>query len=233
MSQPLLLEYFQALPQRRDNETKASWLKRYQAGLRRFHQQTGGRYYQGTLERLLNHQQAEVRQAAALALGLLGTMQANEILADRLHDEDTGVRHYAEEALWAIWFRADLPEHNEELQLLLQRIRAHVHPQEILGGFALLLQKAPTFAEAYNQRAVFHFQRGDLARSIADCQKVLKLNPYHFGAASGMAQCYLKQKKYHAALRTFRRALGLNPNLEKVRQTIGSLEKLLGEEGRK
>ena len=94
-----------------------------------------------------------------------------------------------------------------------------------------LIRKAPRFAEAYNQRAIVHFRMGDFTQSIADCEKVLRLNPYHFGAASGMAQCFMKQKKLRAALRTYRRANRINPNLDGVQQVIESLERMLGEKG--
>ncbi len=53
------------------------------------------------------------------------------------------------------------------------------------------------------------------------------------GAASGMGQCFMNQKKLRAALRVYRRANRLNPNLEGVREAIQSLERILGEEGRR
>jgi len=43
-----------------------------------------------------------------LALGMLGSMNVNEALADMLHDEDPNVRQFAGDALWTIWFRADV-----------------------------------------------------------------------------------------------------------------------------
>ena len=91
----------------------------------------------------------------------------------------------------------------------------------------------PTFAEAFNQRAILHFRTGNYARSIVDCEKALRLNAHHFGAACGLAQCFMKQKKLRAALRCYRRALRINPNLENVRQAISSLEEILGEEGKR
>jgi tetratricopeptide (TPR) repeat protein len=106
-------------------------------------------------------------------------------------------------------------------------------PKEALPSFDALLKKAPSFAEAYNQRAILYFRMEDYPKSIADCETVLKLNPWHFGAQSGMAQCYLKQHKPKAALKAFRNALRLNPNLEGVEETIRTLEEVLGEEGKK
>ena len=60
-----------------------------------------------------------------------------------------------------------------------------------------------------------------------------KLNPYHFGAQSGMAQCYMHLRKAKAALKAYREAFRLNPNLEGVEAAIRDLEKALGEEGKK
>ena len=43
----------------------------------------------------------------------------------------------------------------------------------------------------------------------------------------------MKQKKLRAALRGFRRALRINPNLDGIRQTVASIERLLDEEGKR
>src|SRR5262245_9478453 len=233
MAMSLLLEYFRELPRRRENESAVAWERRFRAGLRRFQKTVGGRYTEGTLQRLLTSDSTELRQAAVLALGLCGTMSSNRALALMLRDEDDTVKQCADDALWSLWFRADAPDRNEELHRIMRKSAGEADPDELLADFEALLAKAPGFAEAYNQRAVFHFRRGDFLRSITDCQKTLQLNPHHFGAASGMAQCFMKQRKYHAALRAYRRALRINPNLEGVREAIESLENMLGGEGRK
>ena len=160
-------------------------------------------------------------------------MTANRALAAMLHDDDPAVKQMASDAMWAIWFRAGTPQQNEELRRLVILASDGGDPQEILAGLDDLIKAAPDFAEAYNQRATLNYHLGDLLKSIKDCERTLKLNPHHFGAAGGMAQCYLKQRKLRAALRAFRRSYRLNPNLEDVQQAIQSLEKTLGEEGKK
>jgi tetratricopeptide (TPR) repeat protein len=231
--QPLILQYYQLLPEQRLEEESTDWHRQYRKALARFRRSVEARYFEGTLERLLFSPQADVRQAAILALGLTGTIQVNGSVAARLRDEDPTARHLAADALWSIWQRGDKPENNQELQRLVQRIAAEADAAEILAGFEALIRKAPRFAEAFNQRAVFHFHRGDYAKAIADCEKALRLNPYHYGAASGMGQCFMKQKKLRAALRVYRRANRINPNLDSVRETIQSLERMLGEEGKR
>jgi tetratricopeptide (TPR) repeat protein len=226
----LLLQYYQLLP---EHQGAAGAPTTFRKGLGKFKRAVEARYNEASLERLLEAPDPQVRQAAVLALGLSGTMAVNASLAARLHDEDVTVRALADEALWSVWFRADLPEHNEELQRLIRLRVGSQSAAQVEAAFTALIRRAPRFAEAYNQRAVFHFRRGDFAKAIADCEKVLKLNPYHFGAASGLGQCFLRQKKLRAALRTYRRAARINPNLDGIQEAIASLERMLGEEGKR
>ena len=68
---------------------------------------------------------------------------------------------------------------------------------------------------------------GDLASNIA--KRALELNPFHFGAQSGLAQCFVRLKKPRTALRAFRQALKINPDLDGVAESIRELEESLGE----
>jgi len=230
----LLLQYYRQRPERKPGEASGTWARRLEAGVKHFKTAVESRYAEGTLLRLLAGGGVEERQAAALALGLCGTMKANAALAARLRDKDPKVRRLAADALWLVWFRADSPENNAELQRLIRLCAAaDFAPDQILKGFLALVHRAPRFAEAYNQRAILYFRLGDLRHARQDCERVLVLNRHHFGAASGLAQCFMKQKRLRAALRAFRHAYRLNPNLDSVRQAILSLERMLGEEGKK
>jgi tetratricopeptide (TPR) repeat protein len=224
----LLVEYYNELPEPRGDEPKA-WETRLRAALESFKRKAAERYNEGTLQRLLDSGDSRTRRAAVLALGLTGTMHSNGAVAPLLHDEDPAVRQFAADALWSLWFRAGSEVHNQELQRVM-RIR---DTKKKLAGFTALVQKAPDFAEAFNQRAILYFHLEELQKSIADCERVLKLNPYHFGAQAGMAQCYVKLGKPRPALRAFRNALRINPGMEGVEETIRALENALGEEGKK
>ena len=231
--QPLILQYYQLLPEHRLEDEPTDWPRLFRKALAKFRRSVEARYIESTLERLLTSQNPEVRQATILALGLTGSYQINGAVAKCLHDEDPTARQLATNALWSIWQRADVAENVNELQRLMQLVANDTNPEEVKAGFEALIRKSPRYAEAYNQRAIFHFQRGDYARSIADSEKALRLNPCHFGAATGMGQCFMKQKKLRAALRVYRRANRINPNIDMVRETIQSLERMLGEEGKK
>ncbi len=225
MATALLIDWYRELPGRLFEETTDEWLARMQMAMELFHRQVAARYGEGTLQRLLTHPEAEMRQAAILAMGKVGTIASNAALAQRLHDDDPDVVALASEVLWSLWFRGDSEEHSRELQKLV-RLRDR---GQALAALDDLILRAPSFAEAYNQRAIIHFQMKQFEQSIHDCEKTLALNPHHFGAQVGMAQCYMQLRKHRAALRAFRHTQRIFPSMEGVAETIRALERALGE----
>jgi tetratricopeptide (TPR) repeat protein len=183
-------------------------------------------YTQGTLERLTLHDTAEVRRAAALALGFLGDYECNAALGRALQDEDRTVRIIAENSIRNVWTRAGGEEDRQALAVVL-RLNTAQHYDEAVRRASELLKRAPWFAEAWNQRAIAKFALKRLGECIEDCHQALEINPYHFGAAAGMGQAYLQLGSNAAALESFRRALNLNPDLEAVRVQIARLTRLI------
>ncbi|MEY4613806.1 tetratricopeptide repeat protein [bacterium] len=227
MPSALLVQYFGDLPTPREGEDFSEWRQRHFKATKRFKKQVLARYTEGTLIRLLDNKLAETRKAALFALGLLGTMEANSPMARLLHDGDNDVADMATASLWNLWFRADSEENNTELQKAT-RIRDREKALECMTN---LINKAPDFAEALNQRAIIYFRMKQYEDSIADCQRALDLNPWHFGAQVGMAQSFMKMKKHRSALKAFRNTLKIHPRMEGVADAIRTLEKVLGEDG--
>jgi tetratricopeptide (TPR) repeat protein len=226
VSTALLLEYYRQLPERRENEGARAWAARMDEGLRQFNANVSGRYREGTLQRLADSPSPQARRAALLALHYLGTMDSNAAVAARLRDENAQVRQMAADALWAIWFRAGSEADNKDLQKALQQ----ADPKKGVAALTALIRKAPQFAEAYNQRAVLHFQMQEYDKCAADCEKALELNKQHFGAAAGLGRCYLRLRLPQPALKAFRTAYEINPNLEGVQDAIRDLESILRDE---
>ena len=186
-------------------------------------------YTIGTLERLAEFGQRTSRRAATMALGLLGDYRSNDVMGRRLSDEDRGVRMLAENSIRELWYRDGNETQRQTLQVA---IRLNNAEQSVLATrlTSELIDEAPFFAEAWNQRAIAHFQRGRYDDSANDCFQTLELNPYQFASAVGMGQCYLEMNEPQPALDYFRRALKLNPGLEDVRAQVTYLERAL--EGR-
>jgi tetratricopeptide (TPR) repeat protein len=188
-----------------------------------FRRSVQARYTEGTLARLATSGGTKARRAAVLALGLVGGFEVNEAVARRLRDDDPVVRELAVNALWAIWFRAGTPEQNAELERVRELI-GRERPEEAIAAATRLVEQAPTFAEAFNQRAIARFHLGRYAESASDCRRVLVLNPYHIGALSGLGRCYLHLDRREEAIATFRRSLELQPHDAGLRQMISALE---------
>jgi tetratricopeptide (TPR) repeat protein len=83
----------------------------------------------------------------------------------------------------------------------------------------------PDFAEAWNKRATVYYLIDDYGESLSDIRQTLALEPRHFGALSGFGMILQAMDRNEEAVRVLRRALEINPRLEKVRESLERLEK--------
>jgi tetratricopeptide (TPR) repeat protein len=188
-----------------------------------FRQKVLGRYMEGTLARLSDDGDTQTRRAAVFALGLVGSYQLNPTVARALRDPDPTVRSLAENALWAIWFRADTAENNAALELVSLLIGHQEYRKAALAA-TRLIEHAPRFSEAYNQRAIAEYHLGQFQASAEDCRLVLEHNPYHIGALAGLAKCLLRLDRRDEAIETLRRSSRLQPYNEELKNFISALE---------
>ena len=169
-----------------------------------------------------------LRREGANRLGEVGTMADVPALVKTLRDPDEDTRDEAGAALWQIWGRSGDREVDQLYQTGIEQMSAGDLAKSI-ATFTRVIELKPDFAEGWNKRATLYFLTGDLRKSLADCDEVMKRNPYHFGALAGYAQIYIRLEQYERALDYARRALAINPNLDGMRQTIQALEHLLEE----
>ena len=226
MIMPLIVRYYNRLPQPQPGDDDDLWMAGLQSSIREFRDAVVNNYTDATLERLLTHSDPVTRQAATLALGLVGGPFTAPAVAEMLKDRDRIVRRYAHDALWEIWFRGEDEDQCRRLREVLQLDDF----AESMAALDDLVRDYPSYAEAWNQRAMLYYRRGEYSRSAADCERVLRLNPVHFAAASGMGQCYLRMKKPKAALRAFRTALDINPELDSIREAVSALTTAFGDD---
>jgi tetratricopeptide (TPR) repeat protein len=208
-SSVLLLNYFEDFLKDRDVEA--------------FRARVLARYTEGTLARLLQSGTESARRAAVVALGLIGSYESNSVVARSLRDRDPVVRRLAQNALWAIWFRADTPENNAELDRVRLLLNQGLAEEAILRA-TTLIHRSPRFAEAYNQRAIAYYGLKRFPDSAADCRRVIERNPFHIGALSGLGKCYIEMGLRDEALAAYRRAYELQPFDDDLKSTIQVLE---------
>lgn len=183
-------------------------------------------YTSGTLERLTQSPSRDIRRAAILALGFVGDYSANHAIGRALLDDDRTVRTLAENGIRSVWTRAGSEEERQQLGIIM-RLNAAQQYKEAIVRATELIEKAPWFAEAWNQRAVAQYNMGRYAEAIRDCHQALEINPYHFVAATNMGQAYVELENHVSALESFRRALRLNPDLEGIRAQVVRLARMV------
>jgi tetratricopeptide (TPR) repeat protein len=86
-----------------------------------------------------------------------------------------------------------------------------------------LIALRPDWAEAWNKRATVRYLLDDERGSMADIARVLVLEPRHFGALSGMGMILERGGFTDDALRAYRRALEIAPQLASLRSAVDRL----------
>ncbi len=159
---------------------------------------------------------ADQRTAAAAELVSVG---AQEQLLRALQSNQKSVRDLAEAALWEIWFREG---GTRAFHLLMeaQQSLENLQLAKALKTLDEVTTRYPRFAEGWNRRATVYWKLGNYAQAVADCQRVLALNPKHFGAWSGLGLCQLHLGEFQAACDSFHVVLKINPHDEAARQWL-------------
>ena len=86
---------------------------------------------------------------------------------------------------------------------------------------------APDYAEGWNRRATLYYVQGDLGRSIADIERVLQLEPRHFGALSGLGAILQRTGSDRKALETYFKVLEIYPANRPAQKAVQELEEEL------
>jgi tetratricopeptide (TPR) repeat protein len=182
--------------------------------------------------RALDDPDPRFRLAGVVYFGRNGLAADGPLLVRRLSDESPVVRDVAGQAVWLAWSRSGDAEADRLLESGVAEMDAkrYVRAIEI---FSEVIARRPGFAEGWNKRATVYYLAGELRKSLADCDEVMKRNPQHFGALSGYGQIYARLEEYDMAVEYFRRALAVNPNLTNLEPIIRSLEALARERRRR
>ena len=156
-------------------------------------------YTTGTLKRLYERGGRLTRRAAILAIGFLGDYSLNETMGKALSDDDRAVRLLAEHNIRQLWNRQGSSAERSAI-LRLTTLNASHQSEDVVRIANQLLHRNNGLGEAFNQRAIAHSAIGEHQKSIEDCRLTLECNQFHFPAAIGMGQGYLKLNNAFTAL---------------------------------
>jgi tetratricopeptide (TPR) repeat protein len=187
-----------------------------------------GKYSIASLHRLAEQGNAITRRASVLAIGMLGDRSSVEIIGKLLGDSDRRVRMVADDSFKSLWYRSLELRGRNLLERTLTSIEANRNELALQLADQFVVDY-PKFPEGYCRRALAHFNLGQIAAAIEDCNACLSLSSYHYMAYIGLGQCRLALDEPQAALDAFRRALSIYPDLETVRLQVRRLERMLRE----
>jgi len=130
--------------------------------------------------------------------------------------------------------RLQLESGSDTGDLLMARAVAAIAAQDLTASLAILdklVLLRPEWAEAWNKRATARYLAGDGSGSMADIAETLKREPRHIGALSGMGMILEQRGFRQGALRAYRRALDIAPQMPQARAAIERLKTALEGQG--
>jgi tetratricopeptide (TPR) repeat protein len=151
---------------------------------------------------------------------------------DRLFGElkaagDEGAAQPIAAEIWRLWLESGDSAVDARMRLAMGYMSAG-RAGEALATLDEIIARAPQWAEAWNKRATLLYMMDENDRSLADCFKVLELEPRHFGALSGMGLIGIAQGNFEAALKSYRKAAEIHPFIEGRKEIIPFLERKVG-----
>jgi tetratricopeptide (TPR) repeat protein len=141
-------------------------------------------------------------------------------------DEDSA--KHVEARIWALWTQTT----SDTTALLMQRAKAAMDAKQMDVALKLLdavVKLRPDYVEGWNRRATLYYLQNDYSHSLEDIEQVLVREPRHFGALAGLGMIMQELGDDKRALEAFRKALAINPHLDKVPELVKTLtEKVEG-----
>ena len=134
-----------------------------------------------------------------------------------------------ETKIWSIW--NEHPTNNKLTERLEfgTELMQYGDYNYALRVFDNIIVTDPKWSEAWNKRATVYFLMSQFKDSLDDIDKVLNIEPRHFGALSGQARIFLKLQKYEKAIKSIERALKFYPSF-KSGEMIPEIKRLIREE---
>src|ERR1700728_1123000 len=141
---------------------------------------------------------------------------------------DEASAKHVEGRIWALWLQTP----SDTTALLMMRAKAAMDAQQMDVALKLLdavIKLRPDYVEGWNRRATLYYLQNDYAHSLEDIEQVLVREPRHFGALAGVGLIMQDLGDEKRALDAFRKALAVNPHLDKVPELVKTLtEKVEG-----
>ncbi len=147
----------------------------------------------------------------------------DSLFADLKRQSNQAAANRISKKIWNEWNGSG----SDSVDLLMLRVSKAMEQNK--SGVALdlldhIITLAPDYAEGWNRRATLHFAMNDYGKSITDVERVLELEPRHFGALSGLAVMLEKLGKDKKSLETWYKVLEIYPANSQAQSNVIKLE---------
>ncbi|WP_297617978.1 tetratricopeptide repeat protein [uncultured Roseicyclus sp.] len=149
-----------------------------------------------------------------------------DALLDRLATPDLRNWDVVEDEIMMVWSRSG----SAAGDYLLERGRAALADGDLQAAhdhLTALTDHVPDFAEGWNARATLFFELDRYGPAIADIQRVLALEPRHFGALTGLGFIFEEMGDLDGALAAFRAAQAIHPHREEINASVARVSRAL------
>ena len=141
--------------------------------------------------------------------------------------DEASARH-VEARIWALWMATP----SDTAALLMARAKVALEARQLDVALKLLdavVALRPDYIEGWNRRATIYYLQDDYGHALQDIRQVLAREPRHFGALAGLGMIMRDLGDDRRALDAFRKALAINPHLDKIPELVKTLtEKVEG-----
>ena len=131
-----------------------------------------------------------------------------------------------ENSIWKIW----IENKNQPVSRIMEFGIKSMNKGALkaaLRAFDEVVKMDPEFAEGWNKRATIYYLLQDFPASVKDIAQTLRLEPRHFGALSGLGLINAALGRHQAALKAFKQASKIHPQMSGVQQHIKMLKEFL------
>ncbi len=118
-----------------------------------------------------------------------------------------------EAQIWETWLDA---APSPEIRSKVDKAMARREQYDFEGARLILnevVEEASGYPEGWNQRAFVYFLQGNYDASLEDIERVLELEPRHFGALSGKAMIFMAMGRVELGQNALRAAVDIHPFL--------------------
>ncbi|MEH6813160.1 MAG: tetratricopeptide repeat protein [Motiliproteus sp.] len=139
--------------------------------------------------------------------------QLDQLFFNLKQAPDEASAQVAENQIWKLWITTGNPAVDQLMRQAMDARRWYDF-DKALSLLDQVVDMAPNYAEAWNQRATVYFQRGDYEQALEQVARTLELEPRHFGALAGRGIIRLRQGRPALAIQNIKAAMAIHPYLQ-------------------